>query len=193
MRGTAIGTGLAISVNRLRAPEAASKLALLTDGENNACQIEPMDVAQLATSRIRVYTIGVHSGKAKSPWRFGQMAPTMTGRTSASMKRFGRHASLTGARYFRHECGQTEEIYKEIDALKKTEFNVLRYQRKSEASAGWIVAILGLPLNFCFVPPLKSVVRQRASSTRLGLLVFIEFCLIASLRLGSRPNHSSPA
>ena len=43
--GTAIGTGLAVAVNRLRESKAASKvIVLLTDGENIAGQIEPMDV-----------------------------------------------------------------------------------------------------------------------------------------------------
>ena len=68
--GTAIGSGLAIAANRLRESEAESKvIVLLTDGENNAGQIEPMDAAQLAKlNGIRVYTIGVGTvGKAKSP------------------------------------------------------------------------------------------------------------------------------
>ena len=42
-----------------------------------------------------------------------------------------------------------KEIYREIDTLEKTEFNVLKYQRKSEASAGWILmAFVSLMLEF---------------------------------------------
>ena len=59
-------------------------------------------------------------------------------------------ASLTGARYFRAtNASKLKDIYREIDALEKTEFNVLRYQRKSEASGGWILlALMGLSLEF---------------------------------------------
>ena len=88
--GTAIGTGLAVAVNRLRESKAASKvIVLLTDGENNAGQIEPMDAAQLAKlNNIRVYTIGVGTvGKAKSPSPSCPTVSTNTiGSTSASTR-----------------------------------------------------------------------------------------------------------
>ena len=59
-------------------------------------------------------------------------------------------ASLTGARYFRAtNADKLKEIYREIDTLEKTEFNVLKYQRKSEASEGWILmAFVSLMLEF---------------------------------------------
>ena len=153
--GTAIGTGLAVAVNRLRESKAASKvIVLLTDGENNAGQIEPMDAAQLAKlNDIRVYTIGVGTiGKAKSP-----VAILPDGRykydwvdVRIDEKVLQGIASLTNARYFRAtNANKLEEIYREIDALEKTEFNVFRYQRKSEASAGWVMlAFVSLILEF---------------------------------------------
>ncbi len=153
--GTAIGTGLAIAVNRLRESEAESKvIVLLTDGENNAGQIEPMDAAQLATlNGIRVYTIGVGTvGKAKSPvairpdgsYKYDWVDVRIDEEVLQGI------ASLTGARYFRAtNADKLKDIYREIDALEKTEFNVLRYQRKSEASGGWILmALAGLSLEF---------------------------------------------
>ncbi len=59
--GTAIGTALATSVNRLRASDARSKVAiLLTDGVNNAGQVDPLTAAETARALgVRVYTIGV--------------------------------------------------------------------------------------------------------------------------------------
>jgi len=153
--GTAIGTGLAIAVNRLRESEAESKvIVLLTDGENNAGQIEPMDAAQLAQlNGIRVYTIGVGTvGKAKSPvairpdgsYKYDWVDVRIDEDVLQGI------ASLTGARYFRAtNASKLKDIYREIDALEKTEFNVLRYQRKSEASGGWILlALMGLSLEF---------------------------------------------
>ena len=153
--GTAIGTGLATAVNRLKGSEAESKVVvLLTDGENNAGQIEPRDAAQLADlNGIRVYTIGVGTiGKAKSPvailpngkYKYDWVDVRIDEDVLQGM------ASLTGARYFRAtNADKLKEIYREIDTLEKTEFNVLKYQRKSEASAGWILmAFVSLMLEF---------------------------------------------
>src|SRR5690606_17002202 len=68
--GTAIGMGLATAVNRLKESEAKSKvIILLTDGENNAGQVDPLTAAQLAEEfGIRAYTIGVGTkGVAPTP------------------------------------------------------------------------------------------------------------------------------
>lgn len=153
--GTAIGTGLAVAVNRLRESEAASKvIVLLTDGENNAGQIEPMDAAQLAKlNGIRVYTIGVGTvGKAKSPVAIRPDGSYQFDWVDVRIDEevLQRIAELTNARYFRAtNAEKLKEIYKEIDLLEKTQFNVLRYQRKSEAAGGWIAfAMLTLVLEF---------------------------------------------
>lgn len=153
--GTAIGTGLAVAVNRLRESEAASKVVvLLTDGENNAGQIEPMDAAQLAKlNGIRVYTIGVGSvGKAKSPVAIRPDGSYQYDWVDVRIDEdvLQRIAETTGARYFRAtNADKLQEIYREIDALEKTQFNVLRYQRKSEAGGPWIAfAVLALVLEF---------------------------------------------
>ena len=59
--GTAIGSGLATSVNRLKESEAISKvIILLTDGVNNQGSVAPLTAAKIAQKfGIRVYTIGV--------------------------------------------------------------------------------------------------------------------------------------
>jgi len=59
--GTAIGSALSASVNRLRGQKAKSKLVvLLTDGQNNAGKIDPALAAQAAQALgVKVYTIGV--------------------------------------------------------------------------------------------------------------------------------------
>ncbi|HET8864454.1 MAG TPA: VWA domain-containing protein, partial [Gracilimonas sp.] len=58
--GTAIGMGIATAVNRLKESEAESKvIILLTDGQNNAGEIDPVTAADLAlTYGIKIYTIG---------------------------------------------------------------------------------------------------------------------------------------
>ena len=150
--GTAIGMGLATAVNRLRKSDAKSKVVILiTDGENNRGQIEPLDAAQLAKlESVRVYTVGVGTiGKAKSPVRqrpdgsyiydwveVNIDEPTLKG-----------IAEKTGGRYFRATSGEKlQEIYTEIDTLEKTRFNVFRYNKKTEEYAilGWMaLALLG--------------------------------------------------
>ena len=70
--GTAIGMGLATSVNRIKDSKAKSKvIILLTDGVNNAGFIDPMTAAELATEfQIKIYSIGLGTnGLALSPLR----------------------------------------------------------------------------------------------------------------------------
>ena len=165
--GTAIGTGLATAVNRLKGSEAESKVVvLLTDGENNAGQIEPRDAAQLAElNGIRVYTIGVGTiGKAKSPvailpngnYKYDWVDVRIDEATLQEI------ATATGGRYFRATNEyKLEEIYQEIDALERTQFNVLRYQRKTEASGAWVLlAMVALALEFV----LKSTLLKSANA-----------------------------
>ncbi len=62
--GTAIGNAIAVSVNRLRESTAKSKVVILiTDGDNNAGQISPLEAAGIARSLgIKVFTILVGKG-----------------------------------------------------------------------------------------------------------------------------------
>ena len=64
-RATAIGDAIAISAKRMKELDAPSRLViLLTDGRQNAGQIQPLQAAQLAQSLgIRLYTIGVGSAE----------------------------------------------------------------------------------------------------------------------------------
>jgi Ca-activated chloride channel family protein len=60
-RGTAIGSALAVATNRMRESDSKSKvIILLSDGENNAGNIDPITAAKLAFSYgVKIYTIGV--------------------------------------------------------------------------------------------------------------------------------------
>ena len=124
--GTAIGMALANSVNRLRESEAKSKIiVLLTDGDNNAGEIDPVTAASIAEAMgIKVYTIGAgKSGNAMYPYQdklFGKRyvyQPTNIDETT--LKEI---AEKTGGKYFRAQSGEElEEIYGLIDKLEKTE------------------------------------------------------------------------
>src|SRR5262249_49389606 len=103
--GTAIGSGLATAVNRLRRVPSKSKVVLLlTDGENNRGAIDPRTAAEAAaTLGVRVYTIGVGTeGEARIPTGRGlsgfryEMLPVRIDEGLLTDI-----ASLTGGRYFR--------------------------------------------------------------------------------------------
>lgn len=136
--GTAVGTGLATALNRLRESEAKSKVViLLTDGVSNAGTVQPNDAGQIAEQLgIRVYTIGVGTkGKALSP-----VARYATGQyrydyvdveiDEATMRNI---ADLTGGKYFRAtDERKLKEIYAEIDRLEKTRIKVTEHRSKHE-------------------------------------------------------------
>lgn len=122
---TAIGDGIATAINRLRESDARSKvIILLTDGENNAGNVDPLQASEIASLYgIRLYTIGVGTqGIAIGPVQiiegnilFGPV-PVEIDEKTLSMA-----AESTGGRYFRATNKQAlEEIYKEIDRLEKS-------------------------------------------------------------------------
>ena len=152
--GTAIGMGLATAVNRLKDSDAESKIIiLLTDGVNNSGQINPIDAAQLAKlNDIRVYAIGVGTiGKARSPVRkIGNKFQYDWIEVKIDEETLKQVASTTGGRYFRATSeDKLANIYDEIDKLEKTQFNVLRYNQKTEEFLPFaLAAALALLLEF---------------------------------------------
>ncbi len=160
--GTAIGTALANSVNRLKDSAAKSKVViLLTDGENNAGKIDPDTAAKIAQAfGVRVYTIGVgKEGGAPIPVDhpvYGKIyARNPDGSiilTKIDEKVLRRIADATGGQYF----AATDEralstIYAQILELERTKFQVKRYERVNEyfrwaALPGGVLLVLGLLL-----------------------------------------------
>src|SRR6185503_2819679 len=135
--GTAIGSGLAASVNRLRELKSKSKIVILmTDGQNNAGKIPPLTAAEAAQSlAIKVYTIGVGSrGTARMPMTdpFGRKLyrEVNVDIDEGTLKAI---AEKTGGRYYRADSGDTlHRIYDDIDKLEKTEVETRKYQRIEE-------------------------------------------------------------
>ena len=136
--GTAIGMGLATSVNRLKESKAKSKvIILLTDGVNNSGFIEPETAAELASEfDIKTYTIAIGTnGMALTPvaynpdgsFRYGMRQVEIDEKLMRSI------ASKTGGKYFRAVNNQSlEEIYNEINKLEKTEVEEFKYARYDE-------------------------------------------------------------
>lgn len=125
--GTAIGMGLATAVSRIKDSPAESKIIiLLTDGDNNAGEIDPHTAIQLARKyKIKVYTIGIGTnGMAMSPVGIlpnGQLhferIPVVI--DEELMKEV---AQKTGGKYFRATDETTlKNIYEEINKLETSE------------------------------------------------------------------------
>jgi len=134
--GTAIGMGLATSINRLKDSEAKSKVViLLTDGVNNMGSIDPVTAAHIAKSLdIRVYTVGVgRNGYAPYPvsTMFGIQYQNMEVKIDEEMlKEISR---LTDGKYFRATNNQKLiDIYKEIDKLEKSKVEVKKFSSKND-------------------------------------------------------------
>jgi len=146
--GTAIGSGLATAVNRLRrAPDKSKVILLLTDGENNKGLIDPRTAAATAAAfGIKVYTIGVGTiGEAPIPTGRGlggfryELLPVRIDEPLLQ-----EIAQKTGGRYFRAKDSEAlSRIFRQIDALEKTPIQVTRYTRYDETTRPLILLGLG--------------------------------------------------
>ncbi|MBK6951844.1 MAG: VWA domain-containing protein [Crocinitomicaceae bacterium] len=130
--GTAIGEGLATAINRLRESDAKSKvIILLTDGENNSGDTDPLTAANVAKeNNICVYTIGVgQDGTAPYPVEtpFGTMMQDME--VTIDEELLTEIADYTGGKYYRAKNEtELEKIYDEIDQLEKSKVKVLEFK-----------------------------------------------------------------
>jgi len=145
--GTAIGSGLATSVDRLRGSKAKSKVViLLTDGENNGGQIPPVTAKGIAKKLgVRVYTIGVGTeGTAKIPVQSASGRIVLQDqKVTIDEKLLTEIANETGGRYFRARDNQSlENIYADIDKLEKTSFEVSALRRYTERFLPLVLAAL---------------------------------------------------
>ena len=128
--GTAIGNGLATSINRLRESEAKSKVViLLTDGVNTRGEISPLTAAKIAKDMgIKVYTIGIgRRGTAPYPIfdERGREVDVVNMKVEIDEKILRDIAEQTGGEYFRATDKQTlEAIYDRINQLEKSKVEV---------------------------------------------------------------------
>jgi len=146
--GTAIGMGLATSVNRLKDSKALSKvIILLTDGVNNAGFIEPATAAELAVEYdIKTYTIGLGTnGNALSPIAYNPDGSFRYGMAEVQIDEtlLEQIANSTGGKYFRATDNQKlEAIYNEINSLEKTEVATFKFYAYEEKFRPWAIAAL---------------------------------------------------
>ena len=130
--GTAIGTGLATGLNVVRESTARGKVAiLLTDGQNNSGDVQPIDAAQIAKLiGIRLYTIGAVAARSRAEI------------DEALMRRM---AEMTGGLYFRaSDETALRDVYREIQTLEKARVGTRAFISTEDASLPFAAAGAGL-------------------------------------------------
>lgn len=148
--GTAIGMGLATSVNKLKESKAKSKvIILLTDGVNNSGFIDPETATELALQYdIKTYTIGIGTnGEAASPVAIRGDGSFVYQNVKVEIDEalLQSVADRTGGRYFRATNNEKlKSIYNEIDKLEKSEVEEFKYYNYDEKFRFLILLGLGL-------------------------------------------------
>lgn len=137
--GTAIGDAISLAIDKLstlddrQREKVKSKIViLLTDGENTAGEIEPLQAAELAKAMgVKVYTIGVGTkGRAPFPVRRSRNGQVMVQYVPVNIdeKTLRAIAEETGGKYFRAtDTKSLELIYDEIDQLEKSKVETQQF------------------------------------------------------------------
>lgn len=141
--GTAIGMGIATGVNRLKDSNAESKVIIvLTDGQNNSGEIDPVTAADLAASyEIKIYTIGAGTrGMAPYPVVdavFGKRYQNIAVDIDENM--LSQIARKTGGEYFRAtDTESLARIYDRIDELERSLVDELIYTDYKDLYPDWL-------------------------------------------------------
>jgi Ca-activated chloride channel family protein len=144
--GTAIGSALAVSTNRMREAETMSKvLILLSDGENNAGNIDPITAAKLAHAYgIKIYTIAVGK-EGRVPFgrdMFGNINYVENELDETTLREIAR---IGNGRFYRAANREAlDEVFNEIDQLEKAEIKETRYKDTTDfydIYLSWAIAI----------------------------------------------------
>ncbi len=153
--GTAIGDATAMAVKRLNGvKESKSRiLILLTDGDNNKGELDPVPAAEVARAlHVKIYSIGIGVDApialpafdtSNGTLRYdssGQPLLTSTILQPANYDVLGKMAELTDGRFYRATNRQElESIYDDIDRLERTEVK-LRHHRTFTPFFQWPLA-----------------------------------------------------
>jgi Ca-activated chloride channel family protein len=147
--GTAIGSAIAASVNRLRLTQAKSKLViLLTDGVNNTGKISPIAAAEAARAMgVKIYTIGVGvRGEAPIPVRDAAgNARLIMAKVDVDEKTLQTVADETGGKFYRAtDTNSLQEIYQQINRFEKTAQTVHKFEHTEELYPWALIPALGI-------------------------------------------------
>jgi Ca-activated chloride channel homolog len=148
---TAIGDAIGLAVKRLKERPAESRvLILLTDGQDTASSVKPLDAAQLAAKLgIRIYTIGIGADALTLPGLFGSSFGSRQVNPSAELDEAGLQeiARLTGGEYFRARNPQElVNIYHLLDQLEPVEQESTMYRPRQ--ALGYLPLLGALLISF---------------------------------------------
>jgi len=135
---TAIGDGVGTAVKRLKDIESKSKIViLLTDGENSAGRIDPLEAASAAASLdVKVYTIGIGNDGLVPVIENRRVVRRRFPINETALKEI---AAKTNAQYFRAKTTEAlADVYKTIDKLEKTEVQVHQFTKSDELFASFV-------------------------------------------------------
>jgi Ca-activated chloride channel homolog len=127
--GTAIGSALAVSTNRLRESQAKSKvIILLSDGDNTGGNLDPITAAKLAAAfGIKIYTIAVGLTRPVriSNDSLSSVMPTKT----TDENNLHQIAQQTGSQFFKaNDNAALQAIFRQIDTFERVKVTNRRYQ-----------------------------------------------------------------
>ena len=153
--GTAIGSAIGSSVNRLRDRKAKSRIViLLTDGVNNSGKVSPLIGADAANPMgIKIYTIGAGTrGYAPYPvTQFGrtQIVKALVDIDETTLRKV---AQKTGALYFRAtDTHSLQKIYDEINTMETTTRTIKKFENYRELFPYYILVALVLLASSLFM------------------------------------------
>ena len=152
--GRAIGDALGLAIKRLRERPASSRIfILLTDGQDTASTVDPMEAAALAAQLdVKIYTIGISRNLGR----------TANGRSEVDEAMLNAVAEATGGRYFRATSpAQLEAVYALLEELEPVEQEASTFRPKRALS--WMPLLAALMLA-----SLLALLRSRWLS-RLGM------------------------
>jgi len=146
--GTAIGSGLASGVDRLKGSTSKSKvIILMTDGENTGGLIDPQTAKEMAKAfGIRVYTIGVGTkGMAPTPYQTPLGRQVVNEKVSIDEDLLKQIAKETNGQYYRAtDNTELQNIYASIDALEKSKVQSTTFRKSTEQFYPWAIAAICL-------------------------------------------------
>jgi Ca-activated chloride channel homolog len=128
--GTAIGSALAVAINRMRDSDAHSKvIILISDGENTAGSLDPAMAAQLAYAHnIKLYTIGI--GKdGQVVYDVDESGKPLYVETKLNETTLREIAGIATGNFFRADSKDAlQEIFRTIDQMEKTQVTERRFR-----------------------------------------------------------------
>jgi Ca-activated chloride channel family protein len=152
--GTAIGSGLATSLTRLRNSKVKSRvIVLVTDGANNAGEIDPATATSLAKAmEVRVYTVLVGKGglvpmpmQVRDPFSGQVVTRKMNVEVETDPELLKRIAKETGGEFFSAgDADSLRQIFERIDRLERSEIKLSAYRRYEELYRPFLLGAVAL-------------------------------------------------